>query len=142
VNEVVVITKLSLLHTEGATSAMKRTAKSGKAKRRTWFSAKVILEWRPGGESEFPAGLKEELDDIENFDARWKPFMDVYEKYAFVDKDMIDVDEIMKSMKKGGVSERDAMMFLKRLRRLNLVRFTFDNESLMGKLDRITELLN
>ena len=68
--------------------------------------------------------------------------MDVYERYAVADRDMINVDEIIASMKEKGFTPHDAIMFLKRLRRLNLVRFTFDNESLMGKLDGITELLN
>ena len=51
---------------------MKRTPKPGKRKKRVWFSPTITLEWRPGEDFEFPAGLKEELDDIEKFDARWR----------------------------------------------------------------------
>jgi len=105
-------------------------------------SAKMILEWRPGSSDEFPPGLKEELDDIEKFDARWKTFMRTFAPYDSKNCHMVDVDEIIASMKKTGFSAHDTIMFLKRLRRLNLVRFTFDNEALIGKLDRITWLLN
>jgi len=107
------------------------------------FSSKLILEWRPGSFDEFPFGLKEELEDMEKYDGRWNAFMVVFKKYHKSDTDMIDVDDIVKAMKiEAGYSAHDTLMFLKRLRRLNLVRFTIDSEGLIGKLDEITWLLN
>ena len=106
------------------------------------FSSKLLLEWRPGSFEEFPDGVKDELDDIIMFDARWKAFYRVFRHYQEKEDYLVDVDEIVVAMKKQGYSAYATMMFLKRLRRLNLVRFTFDDEALMGKLEKISWLLN
>jgi len=107
------------------------------------ITAKLTLEWRPGDVNEFPFGLKEELDDIERNDIRWKQFSIASTRLREKTGKMpTNVDDLLSAMKKEGLSTKDSIMFLRKLRRIGLVRFVTDNEVLMGMIDDVTFHLN